>query len=104
MNTSRLGMAVVAAVVASSIVVPQTTAQIDVDAAKPFLDVVAPDYAQALHSTEALFSPGNPDDPATVSGSVKVPMEVARSARAVSASAKVLTNRKGEPLGRPGDG
>lgn len=101
MNTSRLGMAVVAAVVASSIVVPQATAQIDVDAAKPFLDVVAPDYAQALHSTEALFSPGNPDDPATVSGSVKVPMEVARSAQTVNASAKVLTNRKGEPLGRP---
>ena len=91
MNTSRLGMAVVAAVVASSIVVPQASAQID----------RAPDYAQALHSTEALFSPGNPDDPATVSGSVKVPMEVARSARTVSESARVLTNRKGEPLGRP---
>lgn len=101
MNTSRLGMAVVAAVVTSSIVVPQASAQIDVEAAKPFLNVVAPDYAQALHSTEALFSPGNPDDPATVSGSVKLPMEVARSARTVSASAKVLTNRKGEPLGRP---
>ncbi|OIR46045.1 YPDG domain-containing protein [Corynebacterium sp. NML130628] len=91
MNTSRLGMAVAAAVVASSIVVPQATAQID----------RAPDYAQALRSTEALFSPGRPDDPATVSGSVKVPMEVARSARTVSESAEVLTNRKGEPLGRP---
>lgn len=91
MNASRLGMAVVAAVVASSIVVPQATAQVD----------RAADYAQALHSTEALFSPGNPDDPATVSGSVKVPMEVARSARAVSESARVLTNRRGEPLGRP---